>query len=438
MTALGTTPESFDALAHTDCAHCGSALGPGSVDAYCCAGCRAVASLLQESGLARYYSLRDGKGAPVPLVDETRRDLAWLAPLEERVRESGGACHVTLDVQGMHCAGCVWVFGELFRREADAVQVVANPSLGRVELWVGPAFDLGRYVRSVERFGYLLGPALKTAARREDGLLVRTGVAVALAANAMMFAVAIYLGLREGPLFELMSTLEIVLATAAVAVGLPVFARAAIEGLRRGVLHLDLPIALGMVLALTGSIWAHLVRPESSYGDTVAVFVALMLLGRWIQERVVAGNRDRLLASEGSDGLFTRRVQDGRMEMVRASAIAQGDRLLIAPGELVPVDARLEEGAASVSLDWISGESAPREVEAGAVIPAGAFSAGTRSIAVRAETDFAGSPLITLLGSGAPQSDARAPRDPTTRWARAPTSCSSSSSRARRSRRGGC
>lgn len=395
--------------ARAGCAHCGAALGPGAVDEFCCAGCRTVAALIRSSGLERYYELRSGSAGPVALADPARRDLHWLAPIEEKVRAGEGATRVALDVQGLHCAGCVWVIDRLFEQQDDAVRVVTNPSLGRIELWVGPAFDLGRFVREVERFGYLLGPALKKGAEREDALLVRTGVAVALAANAMMFALAIYLGLREGPLFEMMRTLEVVLAAATVAVGLPVFARGAIEGVRRGVLHLDLPIALGMVLALAGTIWAWLARPEASYGDTVAIFVALMLVGRWLQQRVIARNRDRLLESEGADGLFARRVEDGRMRMVRCSEVREGDALLIAPGELVPVDAVLEgDRAASVSLDWMSGESAPRTIEAGGAVPAGAFFAGRSAIRVRAKSAFADSPLVTLLGRSMPEADARA------------------------------
>lgn len=380
------------------CAHCSSPLGPDAIGEFCCAGCEAVYTLLHESGFERYYELRASPSAPVGLAHPERRDLHWLEPLDEKVRTGGSVSHLALDVQGMHCAGCVWLFDRVFEKEKDAVRVIANPTLGRIELWVGPQFDLPRFVRGVERFGYLLGPALKRRVKEEDALLVRTGIVIALAANAMMFALAIYLGLREGSVFETMRALEVVLATLAVAIGAPVFARAAVEGLRRGVLHLDLPITLGMLLALAGTIWAYFERPHHSYGDTVAIFVALMLLGRWLQRRVAAKNRDRLLESEGSDGLFTRRVEDGRVNMVRCSRIQQHDVLLIARGELVPVDATLlGENPTSVSLDWIHGESEPRRVEVGQTIAAGSFVVGENAIEVQATTSFRESPLVTLL-----------------------------------------
>lgn len=380
------------------CAHCSSPLGPGAIDIFCCSGCQAVFTLLHESGFERYYELRASSGTPVALANPERRDLHWLEPIGEKVRAEHGVSHVALDVQGMHCAGCVWVFDRIFEQENDAVRVIANPALGRVDMWVGTRFDLTRFVTRIERFGYLLGPALKRATKEEDGLLVRTGIVIALAANAMMFALAIYLGLDEGPVFETMRALEVVLASIAVAIGAPVFARAAIEGLRRGVLHLDLPITLGMLLALAGTIWAYFERPHHSYGDTVAIFVALMLLGRWLQRRVAAKNRDRLLENEGADGIFTRRIEDDHLTMVRASSVQAGDTLLIAQGELVPVDAILREHeGTSVSLDWIHGESEPRLIEPGQTISAGSFLCGERAVQVEAATSFADSPLVTLL-----------------------------------------
>ncbi len=400
LVVIGAAP-----VARTECAHCGSALAMNASDPYCCAGCRAVAALLNAGGLGRYYELRNGRGVPVPSVDVARRDLAWLAPLRERLDATDGVCRLALDVSGMHCAGCVWVLETIFRRREGAVRLVCNPALGQLEMWVSRDFALEELVREVEPFGYLLGPALKTSAKSEETLLLRTGVAIALAANAMMFALAIYLGLNDGPLFTLLRTLEVALAAGAVAVALPVFGRSALEGIRRGVLHLDLPIALGMILAFGGTVWAYFDRPHASYGDTVAIFAALMLLGRWLTQRVVSRNRDRLLRSEGADGLFARRIEEGRVHVVRCSKLCAGDSLLVAPGEIVAVDATLESGPASVSMDWISGESAPRTLRTGETVPAGAFCAGASAMRLRAQTAFADSPLVTLLGRPMPETD---------------------------------
>lgn len=80
------------------------------------------------------------------------------------------------------------------------------------------------------------------------------------------------------------------------------FIRSAWRCLARRVLHMDVPIAIGIVLAYGGSLW-HFAqgRDDGAFFDTVATFIALMLTGRWLQERVVERNRAMLLASDGVD-----------------------------------------------------------------------------------------------------------------------------------------
>lgn len=395
------SPPRARAPACPTCAHCGSPLPAqgGLLDeaerAYCCAGCAAVATLLRQNGLERYYDLRAGAEAPVALTAQGRRDLAWVEPLAAAV--AGPGVHtLALDVQGVHCSACVWVVEQLFRRAPGSVRVVVDPSIGRLELWVKSGFDLGAFVRGVERFGYTLGPGTKKASEREDALLVRTAVVVALAMNAMTFALALYLGLAEGIAASAARVLEAVLAGAAVLVGSPPILRSAWASLRERVLSLDVPIALGIVLAGSSTLVSIAMHRDASYADTLAVFVALMLVGRWLTERALRRDRDRLLEDPGSDGLFTRRVDATGSHVVRASSIVAGDRLALGAGEVVPVAATLEEPS-TFTLDWISGEPEPRAFAAGERVPAGAVHAAAAQVFARAEESFASSALRTLL-----------------------------------------
>jgi Cu2+-exporting ATPase len=176
------------------------------------------------------------------------------------------------------------------------------------------------------------------------------------------------------------------------------FFRSAWRGLRSGVLHLDLPIALGMLLVFfTSLVKARDGRGDLAYFDTLNTFVTLMLVGRWLQQRVLERNRRFLLEDDGADGLFARRQEGDRLVTVRAAQLRAGDVLVIAPGELVPVDAELLDASASFSTDWVTGEPDVRAVERGGEVPAGAFNAARSAAHVRARTDFQDSPLVALL-----------------------------------------
>ncbi|MGE3636806.1 MAG: HAD-IC family P-type ATPase, partial [Sandaracinaceae bacterium] len=78
------------------------------------------------------------------------------------------------------------------------------------------------------------------------------------------------------------------------------------------------------------------------------------------------------------------------------TSLERGDALLLAMGDLVPVDSTLE-AACELRLDWINGESEPRAFEAGERAPAGAFLASAVAVRARCLTGFADSALVELL-----------------------------------------
>lgn len=421
------------------CRHCGEPLADSALrgstidtadtvaDLFCCEGCRFVHELLNNEGLERFYDLRGAIGERVASwATGGPRDHKWIDVLRAAVDDEAGrglALHrISVDIQGLHCTGCVWLIEQLFRRQDGAKQITVNPTLGGARLIAESSFDLHRFVTDVERFGYACGPSRKVDSSDPSGLLLRLGICVAIAMNAMILAISRYAGLPEGMLYTLFGRLDFALATASVLVGGSLFVQAAIQGLRRGILHLDLPIALGMTLAWLGSTVAWL-QGRAAYFDTLDVFVALMLVGRFLQERVLASNRRYLLTDDGIEGLLARRLdENGDVRIVPCTELRPGDRLLIAPGDLVPVDGQLSElaisagdshdthvasiSAADFSLDWITGESAPRRYEGSERVPAGAFLAQNRAVVLTAMQAFSMSTVVDLL-RGAGRGEAR-------------------------------
>lgn len=379
--------------AASGCAHCGQ---PTHGSEFCCSGCASVYRLLTDAGLGRYYAL--GKGEPIAFSAE-HRDRLWLEPLVREVREAVGLIRLHLRVQGLHCSACVWLFQELFDRTQCKGHVVVNPSTGVCELVVGADFPLAQYVDDLERLGYRLGAVAVNETAAPSELLWRMGVTIAIAMNTMIFAIAVYAGLPEGKLFDLFATLNFVLSGVSVLVGGPVFFRSAWGMLRRGVFHLDLPISVGIVLAFASSAHGYFTRSgDATYFDTLNVFIALMLVGRFLRERAVARNRAYLLQSDGAESLLTRRVCDGEgVKIVPCTSLKIGDELSLAPGDLVPVAAELLDNVAQFSKDWISGESDPERIEKYGIVVAGAFLKSDQVKRVRCIESFEQSSLRTLL-----------------------------------------
>lgn len=360
-------------MARLPCAHCGTPT-PGEVEpVFCCAGCRAVHTALNEAGLADYYALRttDGPtGVEPPVAGRYAHfdDPAFV----ERFSTADG---ITLHLDGVHCAACVWVI-ERLPQVVPGVQR-ARLDFGRQQVrvqWDRDQVALSTVATALHRLGYAptpIGIAAQTAeakARRRE--LIRLGVTGALAGNTMMLAGALYAG-ADGQFGRLFEWLSLLIAIPAVTYGAWPFYRSAWAGLRMRVVHLDLPIVIGLLAGFIASVVATITGQGAVYYDSGTALVFLLLAGRFAQTQGqrAAMNRAELLTALTPGAAW--RWQNGAFESVPATALQPGDRIRIGEGEGVPADATILSGHGSLDVRLLTGESRPLEVTDGAPIWAG-------------------------------------------------------------------
>ena len=87
---------------------------------------------------------------------------AQAAQIVSEAESRGDVCRLDLDVQGVHCAACIWLMNELYARESGGGSITVNPTLGKVRLsWTRGRLDVERFLGGIERFGYRFGPSRK-------------------------------------------------------------------------------------------------------------------------------------------------------------------------------------------------------------------------------------------------------------------------------------
>ncbi len=386
------------------CLHCGTPLATeqARTSGFCCAGCSYVHRLVHEHGLEGYYKIRDAVVAPVDQVVFQMRDYVWLAELQaEAEKEAANTPELTLEVQGISCAGCVWLIEKVFHQQPGALDIATDAPLGRMRLrWQRERFAAVDFARALQSFNYLVGPPGEEPAVPESRSLVRRiGLCAAFSMNIMLFALPHYFGMAAtftyAPLF---GTLAMVLATLSLLAGGSYFLGRALRALRSGVLHIDLPIALGIIGAYAGSFygWAS-GRGEFVYFDFVGAFILLMLTGRWAQVVAVERNQRRLLRAQASPRRVSVIGPAGVREDRTVGRLRPGDRFEVRPGQVVPVEAQLESTSALFGTAWISGEADPREYRAGGRVPAGAVVLSLEAVPLRATQAWTESLLAQLL-----------------------------------------
>ena len=390
--------------APTPCVHCG--LPAPAVDggpAFCCAGCRAVHTMMREVGLDDFYRLRDrtGSAAVGRAADEITNDYEYFddAGFLERFAPDGRS--IVLHLDGVHCAACVWVMDQL-PRVADGV-TAARLDFGRERLylrWDPARVRLSAIALVLQRLGYRPSPvgAKAESARRAEARaeLIRLGAMGAVAGNAMMVAAALYAGAFSGmeARFErFFEWVSLVLAVPAVTYGALPFYRGAMAGLRARVAHIDLPIVLGLMAGFGASVVATVTGRGEIYYDSVTVLVFLLLLGRFVQRRGqrAALGRAELLAS--LTPAWAWRWDGARWPRVPAASVRVGDRVRVLSGEAAPVDGRVLGGLGHFDQSLLTGEARPVAVSQG-----GAVFAGTVSVGDVMELEATASGAETRLG----------------------------------------
>ena len=384
------------------CRHCGAPLAGEAAQAagFCCAGCSYVFRLVEEHGLEGYYKIRDTITVPVGEAVFQPRDFSWLPGLQRAAEAADGTPELILEVQGISCAGCVWLIERVFHQQAGALDIETDAQLGRMRLrWARGVFEAVAFARLLHSFNYLAGPPGAEPPVPESRRLVRKiGLAAAFSMNVMLFTLPVYFGMEAtfayAPLFGLLSLL---FATLSVLTGGMYFISRAVAALRVRAMHIDLPIALGIVGAYLGSLYGWIAgREQFVYFDFVAAFILLMLTGRWAQVAAVERNRRRLLAGTARPPAVRVETAAGLVER-EVDGLHAGDVFLVRSGQVVPVESRLESPAATIGTAWITGEADPRDCRAGACVPAGAMNLGHGDIRLRTARGWADSLLAQLL-----------------------------------------
>ncbi len=386
------------------CRHCGAPLFDAQMQesGFCCAGCSYVFRLVHEHGLAGYYRIKDEVTSPADGAVFQPRDYAWLETAQ-KIAETTAAPdrppELMLDLQGVSCAGCVWLIERLFQQQAGAREIVANAQRGTIRLrWVRGKFSAAGFARALQAFGYLVGPLGEARGELESRALVkRIGLCAAFSMNVMLFTLPVYFGM--GADFEyarLFGLLSLAFGTLSLLVGGVYFIGRAVRALRMGAMQIDLPIGLGIVGAYAGSLFGWLAGEERFvYFDFVSGFILLMLIGRWAQVAAVERNQRRLLALQPKPP----RVLTEDAGEVAPEALRKGQVYALATGQTNPVEAQLGVEAATFSLASINGEAEPRVFQGGSRVPAGSINVGRGPARLTARQEWSESLLAQLLAT---------------------------------------
>ncbi|MBN8494115.1 MAG: heavy metal translocating P-type ATPase, partial [Burkholderiales bacterium] len=298
--------------------------------------------------------------------------------LSSAVRKAGYEvpfASVELQIEGMSCATCVGRVEKALRSVPGVVEANVNlaTATAQVRQLAGSA-GLPALQAAVARAGY---SASAVAGLGDSGAAPRPrhdpGWKVALAFALSAPLVLPMLLAPFGPHVMLPAFWQLLLA-APVQFWLGArFYRAAWGALRAGTGNMDLLVALGTTAAFGLSVALWWRGEPHLYFESAAVVITLVLFGKWLEARA---KRRTLAALDALRALWpqtARRLRDGQEEEVPLTQLQRGDLLRVRPGERIPADARIVEGASHVDESMLTGESLPVAREAGDAVTGGSI-----------------------------------------------------------------
>ena len=371
------------------CFHCGEPCRSDSFALagrpFCCFGCQTVFTLLRENGLEQFYQLQAAPGVRIRAASAAAK---WAFLDDPAVREKlldyadNSRAKVTLHLPAIHCIACVWLLENLFKLHPGIGHSQVNFSRREAAITFSPdKIKFSELVALLASIGYepelTLGTTEKPKAstlRKKEWLQI--GLAGFAFGNIMLMSLPFYFGLDRlnGPWFErLAGWLGLAFVLPVVVYSASDYWRAAWLAVRKRIITMEVPIALGLAAIYGASIYEVAGHHGPGYGDSLCGLVFFLLCGRLFQRKT----HERLTFDRDYKGFFPLSVvRVGRAgspppngdahgverpaeETVAISRLEVGDRILLRNGELLPADARLVSGEACLDYSFVSGESDP-------------------------------------------------------------------------------
>ncbi|MDD2666101.1 MAG: heavy metal translocating P-type ATPase [Methanocellales archaeon] len=332
-----------------------------------CATCATTIekSLLDQEGVA---------GAKVNLGTETATveyapTKVNLAGLERAITDAGyGVIHekATLKIGGMTCAVCVktietalkkldGIFDATVNLGAERAYVTYNPRITTIADMKKAIEDVGYQYLGLEGEG---AEDLEKLSRERDlrekrnRLLI--GFAVAIPLMILMYA----------PIslpFSMAYFMLVVSTPAFIYVSSPIF-RAAYRSLKNRNLNMDVMYSMGIGVAFVASLlgtFELVLTMDFLFYETALMLASFLTMGRYLEARAKGKTSESIKKLMGLQPKTATVLRDNREIEIQIADVQIGDKIIVKPGERIPVDGEVVEGESYVDESMITGEPLP-------------------------------------------------------------------------------
>ncbi len=346
---------------------------------FCCNGCKTVYEILNQNNLSKYYTIESSPGKNPEKIKNNYSYLDNKSVIDSLLEfEDDSIQMVTLYIPHIHCSSCIWVLENLNKLNVNIVTSQVNFSKKSVRITYKKEFiTLQEVVVLLCSIGYdpyiSLDDSKKSTSKKDYSLLFKLVTAGFAFGNVMFLSFPEYFEIDEfwlnmyKPFFR---QIMLIFSLPVVFYASQDYFLAAYKGLKHKIVNIDVPIALGILILFTRSVYEIITDTGQGFLDSLCGLVFFLLLGKFFQQKTY----DFLSFERDYKSYFPiaiTKLVDGEEVAEPVHKVKKGDRLLIRNEELLPVDAILIKGEGYIDYSFVTGEANPVRKKSGELLFAG-------------------------------------------------------------------
>ncbi|MFD0963795.1 heavy metal translocating P-type ATPase [Pseudofulvibacter geojedonensis] len=332
---------------------------------FCCNGCKTVYEILNHHELGKYYEL-ESKPGKAPSELKTKFEYLSNKEVVDSLLEFDNEelQIVNLYIPHIHCSSCIWVLENLHKLNTHIANTQVNFPKKTVRIcYKKETTSLQSIVELLSSIGYEPYISLDDSKRKKKKVnnsllfkLVTSGFAFG---NVMFLSFPEYFELDEfwlnqyKPFFH---SIMLFFSIPVVVYAAQDYFVSAYKGLKHRILNIDVPIALGIIVLFTRSVYEIYTKTGQGFLDSLCGLIFFLLLGKFFQQKTysfLSFERDY----KSYFPIAITKIVNDLEETIPVHKIKKGDRLLIRNEELIPVDGVLIKGEAKIDYSFVTGEA---------------------------------------------------------------------------------
>lgn len=368
-----------------NCFHCGNDIVKAEEilfdeKSFCCTGCKTVYEIFSLNDLTCYYDFENAPGA-TPQDIKGKYDFLDNQDIVEKLLDFNeeNAQIVSLYIPHIHCSSCIWILENLNKLNKGISASQVNFHEKKVSInFTSEKVSLKEIVLLLSSIGYEPYISLENYENKKKevdrSLMYKIGVAFFSFGNIMLLSFPEYFEVGEFWIEQYKGFFRWLIF----ALALPPFFYSAWgyyvsawKSIKSGMLNIDIPIALGIVVMFVRSTVDIAMGYGQGFFDSMCGLIFFMLLGKMFQQKTY-----NFLSFERDYKSYfpiavTKILSDKSEEAIQVYDIQKGDRLLIRNQELIPVDGILISEKTAIDYSFVTGEAVAIDKKSGDKIYAG-------------------------------------------------------------------